>query len=62
MILLSKPGPSHLHPYISENNIIEAKEGRINRMRITIASEMVTLFPKTSLSVYGPFWEFSPTI
>lgn len=62
-ILLSKLGPSHLHPNISENNIIEAKEGRINRMRISVVKEIlvVRLFPKTSLSVMVHFGNFHQT-
>lgn len=61
-ILLSKPGPSHLHPNISENNIIEAKEGRINRMRISVVKEIVRLFPKLVFLFMVHFGNFHRTI
>lgn len=57
MILFSKSGFFYLYLYILENNIIEVKEGRINRMRISVVKEIVGLFFKISFFVYGLFWE-----
>lgn len=58
MILFSKSGFFYLYFNILENNIIEVKEGRINRMRIIVVNKIVRLFFKISFFVYGLFWEF----
>lgn len=46
IILFSKFGFFYLYFNILENNIIEVKEGRIDRMRISVVKEIVRLFFK----------------
>lgn len=58
IILFLKFGFFYLYFNILENNIIEVKEGRINRMRIIVVNKIVRLFFKICFFVYGLFWEF----
>lgn len=60
IILFSKFGFFYLYFNILENNIIEVKEGRINRMRISVVKEIlvVRLFFKISFFVMVYFGNF----